>query len=309
MITKTNEIIDINDRIHDIVYKRLVQVNHPYKIEPRVLESYISGENQKDLILIHGEATTKVSIVNINHNSIVVELLENGFKVDRHDKVLVVFDHPSYNTAYALQTMVEKTVFSEYWLRYLDPRFEKRYKFQQKNELKFYCVPLEIYNLIKNRQVQLIRQTIVDKGDQEEKIIISDNIYSGINLRELNNENLDLNTDNFHSDYKSLLEKPPKKASLKDISLGGLCIVVDEEPYDNKGLILVKIEIPPINSDDSAVLCNPLSLLLFGSIKVISKTGKRYGIHIAFLKRLDAHFSDSHFSVAEKHYNHIKEPI
>lgn len=304
-----NEIIDISDSIHDIIYKRLVQVNHPHKIEPRVLESYISGENHKDLILAHGEATTKASIININSDFIVVDLLEGSFKLERNNRVLIVFNHPSYNTTFVLQTMVERTSFSECWLRYLDPRFEKRYKFQLKNELEFYCVPSEIYNLIKNRQVQLSRQTIMDKGDQEEKIIISDNIYSGINLRELNNKNLDLNTDNLHPEYSSLLEKPPKKASLKDISLGGLCIVVDEEPYEKEGLILVKVEIPPINSDNSAVVCNPLSLQLFGSIRGISKIDERYGVHIGFLKKLNAHSSDSNFSVAEKHYNQIKKPL
>ena len=309
MITKSNEILDIGDKIHSIVYKRFVQVNHPHKIEPRVLESYISGENHKGLILAHGEATTKASIININSNFIVVDLLEGSFNLERNNRVLIVFNHPSYNTTFVLQTMVERTSFSECCLRYLDPRFEKRYKFQLKNELEFYCVPPEIYNLIKNRQVQLTRQTIVDKGDQEEKIIISDNICSGINLRELNNKNLDLNTDNLHPEYRSLLEKPSKKAFLKDISLGGLCIVVDEEPYEKEGLILVKEEIPPINSCNSAIVCNRLSLHLFGSIRGINKTGERYGVHIAFLKRLNAHFSDSHFSVAEKHYNHIKEPI
>jgi hypothetical protein len=309
MITEGNEILDIGDKIHSIVYKRFVQVNHPDKIESKVLESYIKGENRKNLILIHGKATTKGSIANIHHNTMVVESLEIDFRIEKGNKVLIVFNHPAYNTIFALQTMVERTNFSEYWLRYLDPRFEKRYTFQLKNEPEFHHVPLEIYNLIDNKEVQLTRQTIVDKGNQEEKIIISDTIYNGSNLRELNNKKIALNTDDFHPEYRSLLEKPSKKASLKNISLGGLCIVLDDETYENEGLVLVQVEIPPINSDDSAAVCNPLALHLFGSIRGISKTGERYGMHIAFLKRLDTHFADSHFNVAEKHYNQIKEPI
>jgi len=309
MITKTNEIIDISDRIHDMIYQDLVQVNHPYKIESRVLESYISGENQKNLILAHGEATTKASILKINQSSIVIELLKKSFKLEKDNRVLIVFNHPTYNKTFVLQTMVEKTVFSKCWLKYLDPRLYKRYKFQLKNDLKFYSVPSKIYNLIKNRQVQIIRQTLVDKEEQEKRLTLNDSIYSGVNLNDPNIENLDLDADNLHSDYRSLSEKPSKKASLKDISRGGLCIILDEEVYESEGLILVNIGIPSINSDDPQVVCNPLSLQLLGAIRGISKINSKYGVHIAFLKRLNADFSDAIFSVLEKYYDYIKEPI
>jgi hypothetical protein len=307
MITKSNEIIDIGDKIHSIVFKRFVQANHPRKIEPKVLESYIKGEN--NLILKHGETIKKGSVVKIDPTSMVVELPGNGIKMERNDKVLAVFDHPCYNTIFALQTMVERRSFSEYWLRYLDPRFEKRYTFHLKNEPEFLHVPNGIYNLIENKEGQLTRQAIVDKVNQEEKIIISDTIYNGSNLRVLNKENPPLITDNIHPDYRRLLERTFKKASFKNISLGGICIVVDDEPYENQGLILVKVEMPSIKSDSSTIVCNPLKLHLLGSIRGISKIGKRYGIHLAFLKRLDAHLADSHFSVAEKHYSHIKKPL
>ena len=309
MITKSNEIVDISNKIHDLIYRNLVQVNHPHKIEPRVLESYISGDNQKDLILTHGEATTKASILNINQNSIVVELLKESFKLGKNNRTLIVFNHPTYNKTFVIQAIVERTDFSKCWLKYLDPRFDNRYKFQLKNDLNFYSVPSIFYNFIKNRQVQIIRQTLIDKEEQEKRITLNDGIYSGVNLNDPNIENLDLDADNLHSDYRSMLEKPPKKASLKDISRGGSCIVLDEEPYESKGLILVNIETPSINFDDPKVVCNPLSLQLLGAIRGISKIDDKYGVHIAFLKRLNTDFSDIIFSALEKYDEHVKEPI
>ena len=306
-MARINEIINISDKIHDLIFKDIVQVNHPSKIEPRVLEGFVDGKNQAHLTLVNGKITTKANLLSINPASIDVELMDDTFRPERDDRVVIVFDLHTYNRTFILQTALERKFFSKLSLKFLDPRFDKRYPFQLKDGLEFYIVPPKFYDLIKNKEVQIIRRIFVDEEGPDRKIAFKDAIYNGVNLNDPGFEKLDLNTDHLHPDFKVIFEKPSKSVSLKDISCGGLCVVLDEELFDNKGLILFKMEASSVNSSDPGINCNSLSLQLLGSIRGVNEVHNKHNIHIAFLKKLSKDFSGPIFSALERHCYHIKK--
>jgi hypothetical protein len=304
MITKVNEIIDVSDKIHELIYRDRILIRHPHAIEPRVLEGFLGSNNQENVVLVNGEVTTHATLLRVNDNSMVVKLCDESLRFDRHQSILAVFNHSAYDKIFLLQTTVEKIIFSEYWLKYIDPRFDKRYKFPLPTPVKFYLMPPTFYRLIKNREVQIIRHKIVQKEGDQEKVSVNDDVYHGINLNDSRLKDLELSTDNFHPDYKSLLARILREGTLKDISLGGVCLAVTEEPYQDSGLILLHLE---ISSHDAHT--PTLSLKMLGAMRGISKKNEACGIHVAFLKRLDAHPSDFIFTKLEDHYSETKHSI
>jgi hypothetical protein len=96
---------------------------------------------------------------------------------------------------------------------------------------------------------------------------------------------------------------------LRDISQGGICILLDEKLYDKRNLLLVRFKTPSIENKDKEFCCNPLSFSLLGSVRSFSMAGRRQSLHVQFLKKLEESHLEDTFSTLEKYYKLTGRPL
>ncbi|MBW2552979.1 MAG: PilZ domain-containing protein [Deltaproteobacteria bacterium] len=164
--------------------------------------------------------------------------------------------------------------------------------------------------LIKRRAVHIIREILhqtTGEGKEAHKYI--ENIYSISDFDAANLKHSAPGEQYFHPDYKRILDTPPLKGDLRDISQGGICILLDEKLYDKRNLLLVRFKTPSIENKDKEFYCNPLSFSLLGSVRSFSMAGRRQSLHVQFLKKLgESHLEDT-FSTLEKYYKLTGRPL
>jgi hypothetical protein len=112
-----------------------------------------------------------------------------------------------------------------------------------------------------------------------------------------------------YPDYKKILDTTPLKGDLRDVSQGGICILVDEKLYDKRNLLLVRFKTSLIENKDKEFFCNPLSFSLLGSVRSCSMVGSRQSLHVQFLKKLEESHLEDTFSTLEKYYKLTGRPL
>lgn len=310
MLNKKTEIIDISEKIHEIIYKIIIQVNDPRKIDRRILKDFIGKDRTKKVTLIKGNQTCEGDLLTTYPHSMGIKILDKNFQLNRNDTILVQFKHPTYDQHFVIQAVVKKVYSSWISTECRDPRYDRRYNFRLQKEMELFELPQTFYNLIKKRGVHIIREIIhqkISEGKHIHRYI--ENIYSDINLENADLEHLSLEQQYFHPDYKKVLDTTSFKVSLRDISRGGICILLDEKLYDKRNLLLLKFNTPLVENINQALRCNPLSFNLLGSIRGFSAIGRKHGLHIQFLKRLEDEYLDDTFITLEKYYKLTGRPL
>ena len=310
MLNKKTEIIDIGDAIHEIVYKILIQVNDPRKIDPRILNDF-TGENRTEKVkLIKGTQSCEGELLSLYPYSMGIKPLDKDFKLHRDDTILVQFKHSTYDQQFVIQAVVKKTYSSWANMECQDPRYDQRYSFRLQKEVEFYELPQTFYDLIKRRAVHIIREILhqtTDEGKEAHKYI--ENIYSISDFDTANLKHSAPGEQYFHPDYKRISDTTPFKGDVRDISQGGICILLDEKLYDKRNLLLVRFDTPQIENINKDLCCNPQSFSLIGSVRDISIIGRKHSLHIQFLKKLEYNYLDDTFSTLEKYYKLTGRPL
>ena len=310
MQNKRIEIIDISERIHEIIYKAIIQINDPRKIDQRILKDFIGKDRTKKVTLIKGNQTRQGELLNPYPHSMSIKFLDKDFKIQRNDTILVQFKHPTYDQQFVIQAAVKKVYSSWIATECQDPRYDRRHNFRLKKRIEFFELPQMFYDLIRKRKVLIIREILlqtISEGEHVHRYI--ENIYSDINGESANLRHLSLEQLHFHPYYKSVLATKSLKGDLRDISRGGICILSDERLYDKRNLLLVRFNIPTIKNINSTLSCDQLHFNLLGSIRKFSTIGRKNGIHIQFLKRLEDEYLDDTLSILVKYYKLIGRPL
>jgi len=310
MLNKKTEIIDISERVHEIIFKVIIQINDPRKIDPRIHKDFIGKDRTKKVTLIKGNQTCQGDLLTPYPHSMAIKLLDKNFQLNPNDTILVQFTHPTYDQHFVIQAVVKKVYSSEVITECRDPRYDQRYNFRLQKKVELLELPHTFYDLIKKREVHIIREILhhtISKGKHLHQY--RENIYSNINLENAHLEYLNLEQQYFHPSYKRLLDTTPLKGDLRDISRNGICILLDDELYDKRNFLLVKFTTPLVENINLALSCNPLSFNLLGSIRRVSTIGRKHGLHIQFLKRLEDEYLDNTLSILEKYYKLIGRPL
>lgn len=310
MLNKKTEIIDISERIHQILYKVIIQVNDPQKIDQRILKDFIGKDRTQKVTLLKGAQTCEGDLLAPYPHSMGIKLLDKDFELKRNDTILVQFKHPTYDQHFVIQAVVKKVYPSWITTECQDPRYDQRFNFRLQKEIEFFELPQIFYDLIKKREVHIIRETLhqtISEGKHLHRFI--ENVYSDIDLENINLNHLSLGEQHFYPDYKKMLATAPLKGELRDISRGGICLLLDDELYDKRNLLLVRFNTPLVENINPASSCYPLFFNLLGSIRNFSTIGRKHGLHIQFLKRLEDDFLDNTFSTLEKYYKLTGKPL
>ena len=218
MEDKHIEIIDASEKIHEMIYKVIVQVNDPRKMDKRVLESFVGEDSSQKVTLVKGDQSCKGDLLNTDPYSMSINLPDEYFEILRNDRILVQFKHPTYDKHFVIQVMVKKVYSSWVNVECQDPRYDQRYDFRLQSEIEFFELPHKFYNLIKKREVHIVREILYQttgKGTPVHKC--TEGIYSGLNLKSADLEELNLGEKYLHPDFRRMLTTTPLKGELRKL--------------------------------------------------------------------------------------------
>jgi len=310
MLDKKTEIIDLGEKIHEIIYKVTVQIDDPRKIDKRILKDFIGKDSSKKITLIKENQTCEGDLLNPYPHSMSIKIMNEDFELQRNDTILVQFKHPAYDQRFVIQAVVKKVYPSWATMECQDPRYDCRYNFRLRKEVELFELPQMFYDLIKKREVYIIRETShqnISEGQYLHQY--TENIYSNIDLNNASLTQSSLGPQNFHPDYQKVLATMPLKGELRDISRGGICILLDDILYQKRNLFLTRFTNPSVENINPALSCNSLSFNFLSSIRDLSKIGRKHGIHMQFMKRVEDDYLDSIFSTLEKYYKLLGKPL
>lgn len=310
MKNKHIEIIDASEKIHEMIYKVIVQINDPRKMDKRILENFVGECSSQKVTLVKGDQSCKGDLLNTDPYSMSINLPDDYFKIERDDRILVQFKHPTYDKRFVIQTMVKKVYSSWVNVECQDPRYDKRYNFKLQSEIEIFELPHKFYNLIKERNVHIVREILYQTTGKGQPVHeYTEGIYSGLNLKNANLEELNLGEKYLYPDFRMVLTTTPLKGELRNISQGGICILLDDKFYDKRNLLLIRLTTPLLEGINTALNCDSLSLNIFGVIRSLSTIGRKHGLHIQYLKRLEVEHLDTTLSILEKNYKLTGKPL
>lgn len=304
------EIIDIGNNIHEIVNKILIQVNDPKKIDPKILNDFVGENRTENVRLIKGAETCEGKILTLYPYSMGIKPLDKDFKLSCDDTIRVRFKHSRYEQQFVIQAVVKNMYSSWVNTECQDPRDDQRYHFKLQDAVEFYELPQIFYDLIKKREVAIIREIHHPSLNEGKKAYrYTENIYPKNHLDMANLKHSSLNEQIIHPDYKRIADTIPLKGYFRDVSQGGVCILVDEKLYDKRNLLMIRFETPSVENKDKAFCCNPLSFSLLGSVRGFGMVEGRQSLHIQFLKKLEESHLDDTFNILEKTYQRTGRPL
>ena len=310
MENKHIEIIDASEKIHEIIYKVIVQINDPRKMDKRILENFVGEGSSQRVTLVKGDQSCKGDLLNTDPYSMSISLPDDCFEIERDDKILMQFKHPTYDTCFVIQTIVKNVYSSWVNVECQDPRYDQRYNFKLQSEIEIFELPHKFYNLIKKRKVHIIREILYQATGKGKPVhVYTEGIYSGLNLKNGDLEGLNLGEKYLHPDLSRMLTTTPLKGVLRNISQGGICILLDDKLYDRRNLLLIRLTTPLLEGINTALNCDSLSLSILGVIRSLSTIGRKHGLHIQYLKRLEVEHLDSTLSILEKNYKLTGKPL
>jgi hypothetical protein len=310
MLNKKTEIIDLGEKIHEIIYRVIVQINDPRKIDKRILKDFLGKGHTEKVKIIKGKQVCEGELLNLYPYSMGIKPLDKNFKLKRNDTILVQLKHPTYDQHFVMQAVVIKVFSSWVNAECQDPRYDKRYNFRLQSEIDFFVIPHTFYDLIKRGGVHIAREIlhqVADKGGIVHSY--AENIFSRSNSESDILKDVSKGQQHLHPEYKSLLTNTPLRGNLKDISQGGICILLNDKLYDKKNLLLARFATPPIENINPQLNCDPLFFNLLGAVRGFSTIGSRYGLHIQFLKRLEDDILDDTLSKLETYYKRTGKPL
>ena len=307
---KKIEIIDIGNKIHEIVNKILIQVNDPKKIDPKILNDFVGENRTENVRLIKGTETREGEILTLYPYSMGIKPLDKDFILSCDDTILVRFKHSRYERQFVIQAVVKNMYSSWVNTECQDPRDDQRYYFKLQDAVEFYELPHIFYDLIKKREVVIIREIHHPSLDEGKKAYrYEENIYLNNRLDMANLKHSSLDEQTIHPDYKRTVNAIPLKGDFRDVSQGGVCILVDEKLYDKRNLLMIRFETPFIENKDKEFCCNPLSFSLLGSVRGFGMVGGKQSLHIQFLKKLEESHVGNTFNILEKTYQRTGRPL
>lgn len=269
--------VDFHTDVDSIIAPKYVQINSPHRIERSVLEPFERGLKEVTLIFVQNRHVIPATIEAIHDTHLVIRTQHSTYFRKRGEVVLVLIPAQPQKS-YALQLTIEEIYAHRLMLRYQDPRYDVRRQVQLEAPVHLRLPSAVLLTVIRQRQARIMRQftlphTNVQRSTPAELI---DRLYE-----------LDSSTPS--SFMKRIEQTPPMTCSLQDISLGGACLTVPQEPESEELLhrvVLLHIALPPVTVESVEREYFPVNLHLLSVIRGIRRATEPATLHVRFLKRL-----------------------
>lgn len=277
-----------------------VQIDKPQRIAEALLKPFQDQAKELLLVLSQSKRLVTASLAAVQEGYLLADTPQAAlFTAYRGELLLAIF--PVLPTQrYILQTWVDEVYLDRLKLRYQDPRYDRRWKFQVAAAAALYVAPPEFFSLIEQQQVQLTREVM---GRVEE---IHATGEGGII------DSVTVLPQAAQSYAHPLFEAvTPLSCSLRDISLGGVCLAIEGQAQPEalaNQMLQLHLTLPGIASKRHEQARIPIRLCLLGVIRHVNTTHRPWTLHIRFLRRLPGEL-DMLFEAMERRFLATKRPL
>lgn len=276
--------IDVDEELRSILSPTNVQINSLLRLEAELLEPF--QEHSKKLLLI----TEEKKIIQATLGSIyATHFIANTYETDslrKHrkryqDRAVPAIFPVSPQRHYVLQTLVEEIYPTGVKLRYQDPRYDVRRRFQVTSPIALRLAPPATVAVIRQKQVRIVREMTWSAGKMLEVGHTADLLYQKHSAA-------------LSPSMQLLEETPALFCGLRDISPGGVCLTIAEVERPGEltdSLALIQILLPEVLTNTAEPMSGAFSLKLLGVIRAVRTTPQPWTVHLRFLKRLPEDFA------------------
>ncbi len=268
--SKETVIIGTSDDLHHLLSHTNVQIDTPYRLEAGLLEPFLRGEKRLFLVSVQNGKVTPATLAAVHDTHLIADTEHSLILRHRGEHMLVVF--PTLPQQYhVLQTVIEEVYHQRLKLRYQDPRYDVRHQVQSPIPVLLYAAPALITTALEQQHIRLVRDFALSAT--EGKALLTDRF-------------LEKETTEVAPHMELFYEQPPWQCLLKDISLGGVCLLLPSTPQPpalHHCLVLLHARLPSGILDGTAV---QLILEPLGIVRNIRADEQSWFLHIRFLKRL-----------------------
>ncbi|MBF0497571.1 MAG: hypothetical protein HQK58_13510 [Deltaproteobacteria bacterium] len=198
----------------------VAQIHSTENLPKEILDDFIQTQRPVGLLA----QKKKYSGVVVSANGASVELeIEARPHFSRDENILIIFDHPALKPFRVMQTQFVRKSFG--WFRFegRDPRLDYRYELRTEIKVSLFQIPDSVLGFLVGRRLNILREIISTQEDNPTFCGCFD--YIGPNSENSNNGGDDFS---IHPVHGEIMTQEPKVSILKNISLGGIGILIPE---------------------------------------------------------------------------------
>ncbi|MGE3537612.1 MAG: PilZ domain-containing protein [Candidatus Tectimicrobiota bacterium] len=267
--------VDIHEDIYALLQPTNRMIYSPHNIEADILRPFLTGEKSITLICSHSRKTLPATLQAAHEHYLVADT-EAPLSFRKLDEIVLVVFPVAPQQHYVMQTSIRALYAFRLELEYHDPRSDVRYDLSLAEPVRLHLAALSLVETLAQRQGDLVRQIILPP-------------LSG--TREGAGQILDLFCATGETTYTTppLAETPPLEGTLRDISLGGVGIAVDESTCPEifvHRLVLLSMHLPSLAYTLPKWARRTLHYQMLGVVRGVKHTASDHTIHVRFLHKL-----------------------
>lgn len=198
----------------------VVQIHRTENLPKAILDDFI--QNRRPVGLLAKNKKYSGFVVLANGASVELEI-EARPHFSRDENILIIFDHPELKPFRVMQTQFVRKSFG--WFRFegRDPRLDYRYELRSEIKVSLFQIPDTVLGFLVSRRLNILREIVSAQEDNPTFCGCFD--YIGPNSENSNNGGDDFSVHPVHGE---VMTQEPKISTLKNISLGGIGVLIPE---------------------------------------------------------------------------------
>ncbi|MBF0550703.1 MAG: hypothetical protein HQK60_09215 [Deltaproteobacteria bacterium] len=218
---------------------QVMQIHRVDSLAPTVLTDFI--ENRRPVVLISKHKKYIGFLAWADGASVELEI-ESRPQFSRDENILMIFNHPEFESFRVMQTRFIRKSFGWFKLEGMDPRRDHRYEFSSDIRVNLFQIPPGVMDYLTCGRLAIVREC-VNGFDNADKPFCGCFDYIAPQSSNIMNEGSSFTVHPVHSE---IMAKQAKTFTLKDISLGGIGILAPMSalPIQRGSVFFFELEIP-----------------------------------------------------------------
>lgn len=219
--TKNYLVIPVTNKAALFQDESAIQIRRVDSLPPSIINDFV--QHRRPVIII---------LKNQRHTGILVRSIGETLELDikshpllsRDDNILIIFDHPKLRPFRVMQTQFVRKSFNWFMFESRDPRLDYRYGFHSNIEVNIFPIPGSVLEFLLSQRLVILREIVVDQETPEHPFCgCFDYLMPHDNLPEP-----DTGIFAVHPVHDEIVSQKPTQATLKNMSLGGIGIILPE---------------------------------------------------------------------------------
>jgi len=265
---------DISADVHELLHATHRLIYSPHTIASAQLQPFLHGQKEVRLVFAQNGKSLPATLQILHSSYLIVDTKQSVFRRKPGETVLVVFPITPQQS-YVLQTTIHNVYAFRLELEYRDPRYGVRHVITATAPVTVQPVPA-LFTALTQQQGRVMRHvSLTPRTTQGTAESLIADLFCAPETR---------------ASRDSVLTEPSVLVgTLRDISLGGVCLVLDmPQTTDLLATKLIQLRIPLPRASQALPEWKAVALTLqvLGMVCGVSQTSMAKALHIRFMKRL-----------------------